>query len=178
MKQRIMAKTMANRPSALINRITGLIGRASAWLVVALVVLTLFDVMMRYIFQAGSVALQELEWHLFGLIILLGASFTLQEGNHVRVDLIYSSSRLSDRTRRLIDLTGTLLFLLPFSALIIWTSIPFAHDAFVHQEMSPDPGGLGHRWLLKSAIPIGFALLALQGIAQALTAVSELFDDD
>jgi TRAP-type mannitol/chloroaromatic compound transport system permease small subunit len=178
MEQPAMLRVMARGASTRINWVTGLIGRLSAWLVVALVFLTLYDVMMRYLFQTGSVALQELEWHLFGLIILLGACFTLQEGNHVRVDLIYSSARLSDQSRRLIDITGTLLFLLPFSALIIWTSIPFAHDAFIHHEMSPDPGGLGYRWILKAAIPLGFALLALQGTAQALTAFCELFDDE
>ena len=133
-----------------------------------MVALTIYDVAMRYLFRDGSVALQELEWHLFALVILFGAAYTLKHGDHVRVDLIYSSPRLSERQRQVIDVLGNLLFLLPFSAMIIWTSIPFAYDAFIHQEISPDPGGLSHRWIIKAAIPSGFALLALQGVADTI----------
>jgi TRAP-type mannitol/chloroaromatic compound transport system permease small subunit len=136
--------------------------------------LTVYDVTMRYLFRNGSVAIQELEWHLFTLIILLGAAYTLKHDDHVRVDLIYSSKRLSDRHRAFIDIFGTLCFLLPFATMIIWTSIPFAYEAFIHAEISPDPGGLGHRWILKAAIPIGFLLLALQGLANSVTGLLEL----
>lgn len=170
----VVARSLSNN----INKVTTVIGQTSAWFVVGLIALTLFDVMMRYIFHAGSVALQELEWHLFGLIILMGASFTLQQGNHVRVDLIYSSAWMSERSRRWVDIAGTVFFLLPFCALIIWTSVPFAYDAYMHQEISPDPGGLGHRWILKATIPLGFALLALQGIAETLANLYALSDDD
>ena len=88
--------------------------------------LTLYDVTMRYLFRDGSVALQELEWHLFALVILFGAAYTLKHDEHVRVDLIYSSQRLSDRHRAFVDIFGNLFFLLPFAAMIVWTSIPFA----------------------------------------------------
>ena len=131
--------------------------------------LTLYDVTMRYLFRDGSVALQELEWHLFALVILFGAAYTLKHDEHVRVDLIYSSQRLSDRHRAFVDIFGNLFFLLPFAAMIIWTSIPFAYEAFIHAEISPDPGGLTHRWILKAAIPVGFILLALQGLANSIT---------
>jgi TRAP-type mannitol/chloroaromatic compound transport system permease small subunit len=131
--------------------------------------LTLYDVTMRYLFRNGSVALQELEWHLFALVFLFGAAYTLKHDEHVRVDLIYSSQRLSDRHRAFIDIFGNLFFLLPFAAMIIWTSIPFAYEAFIHAEISPDPGGLTHRWILKAAIPVGFILLALQGLANSIT---------
>ena len=131
--------------------------------------LTLYDVTMRYLFRNGSVALQELEWHLFALVILFGAAYTLKHDEHVRVDLIYSSQRLSDRHRALIDIFGNLFFLLPFAAMIVWTSIPFAYEAFIYAEISPDPGGLTHRWILKAAIPVGFILLALQGLTDTIT---------
>ena len=130
--------------------------------------LTLYDVTMRYLFRDGSVALQELEWHLFALVILFGAAYTLKHDEHVRVDLIYSSQRLSDRHRAFVDIFGNLFFLLPFAAMIVWTSIPFAYEAFIYAEISPDPGGLTHRWILKAAIPVGFILLALQGLTDTI----------
>jgi len=139
--------------------------------------LTLYDVAMRYLFRDGSVALQELEWHLFALLILFGAAFTLKHGEHVRVDLLYSSPRLSDRHRQIIDLFGNLFFLLPFATMVVWTSIPFAYEAYIHHEISPDPGGLSDRWLPKAAIPIGFALLALQGLADSARGLLNLCRD-
>lgn len=142
-------------------------GRLVAWLVLALVLVVVYDVVMRYLFAAGSVALQELEWHLFSIIFLLGAAYTLKQDGHVRVDVLYHSQRLGDRHRAWINLLGSLLLLAPFCLVVILASWPFVHDAFVHGEGSPDPGGLPHRWLLKAAIPLGFALLLLQGLAEA-----------
>jgi TRAP-type mannitol/chloroaromatic compound transport system permease small subunit len=146
------------------------VGRAVAWLVVVLVLITVYDVVMRYAFQQGSVAIQELEWHVFAAIFLLGGAYTLRHDGHVRVDIFYRSHKLSERTRAAIDLAGTVFFLLPFSALMVWSSLAFVGAAFTHNEMSPDPGGLSYRWLAKALIPVGFALIFLQGIAQILRA--------
>ena len=157
-----------------IERFNAALGRVSAWLVVGLVGLTLYDVTMRYLFRSGSIAAQELEWHLFGIIILLGAAWTLQRDEHVRVDLFYASARLSDRHRAIINIAGNLLFLLPFAVLIIWSSVPFVHDAFVRGEISPDPGGLTHRWLLKAVIPLGFGMLAAQAIVNTIRSARSL----
>lgn len=140
-------------------------GRCVAWLVLAMVAVVAYDVAMRYLFQSGSVALQELEWHLFALVFLLGGAYTLKHDEHVRVDVIYHGRRMTPRRRALIDLAGTLLFLFPFCALVIAGSLPFVENAYRLGEGSPDPGGLPHRFLLKAAIPLGFALLALQGVA-------------
>lgn len=142
------------------------IGRAVSWLIAALVLLVCYDVAMRYLFRSGSVALQELEWHLFALVFLLAAAYTLKADEHVRVDIVYQ--KLHPRTRAWIDVVGAALFLLPFAALIIYSSWPFVADAFVYNESSSDPGGLPHRFILKAAIPLGFALLALQGISSIL----------
>ncbi|MFT4560377.1 MAG: TRAP-type mannitol/chloroaromatic compound transport system permease small subunit [Gammaproteobacteria bacterium] len=168
---------MLNDIDRSVSRLNESLGRLTAWLLVAMVGLTLYDVAMRYLFNSGSIAVQELEWHLFGIIILFGASYTLKHDDHVRVDLVYSSAKLTHRHRAIIDVVGTFIFLLPFSALIIWASIPFAYDAYLHAEMSPDPGGLRHRWLLKAAIPLGFALLALQAVANAFRALNSLSRD-
>ncbi len=143
-------------------------GRFAALLVVAMVLLVCYDVAMRYLFQAGSVALQELEWHLFGLIFLLGGAYTLKHDEHVRVDVFYQSAWMTDRRRAWVNLFGALFFLIPFCLLIIYSAWPFVMNAYRYGEGSPDPGGLPHRWLLKGAIIVGFALLALQGLAMAI----------
>lgn len=149
-------------------------GRAISWLVLAMVLIIAFDVAMRYLFQAGSVGLQELQWHLFALIFLLGAAYTFKHDGHVRVDIFYRSRHLSDRGRAWVDLLGGLFFLLPFCLLIIISSAPFVDAAFAIGEGSPDPGGLPYRFLLKAAIPLGFGLLLLQGIAHMLRSLALL----
>jgi len=159
-----MIKTIINA----IDSLNEHIGRAASWLVLAMVLLICYDVAMRYFFQQGSVALQELEWHLFALIFLLGAAYTLKHNNHVRVDILYQSHYLSDKHRALINILGTLFFLLPFCILILFTAWPFVENAYYYQEGSPDPGGLPYRYLLKGSLLISFGLLILQGIAELL----------
>ena len=151
--------------AALIDRVSEWVGRLSAWLVVLMVALVCYDVAMRYLFQSGSIALQELEWHLFALIFLLGGAYTLKYDEHVRVDIFYQARWMSDRRRALVDLFGCLLMLLPFCGLMIYSSIPFVMQSYGWGETSPDPGGLPYRWLLKAMIPFGFALLMLQGVS-------------
>ena len=155
----------------LINAIDTLneaIGRAASWLVLAMVLLICYDVGMRYFFHQGSVALQELEWHLFALIFLLGSAFTLKYDNHVRVDILYQSQYLSNEHRALINIFGILFFLLPFCVLILITTWPFVENAYYYLEGSPDPGGLPYRYLLKGSILVAFTLLILQGLAELL----------
>lgn len=149
-------------------------GRLIAWLVLALVLLISYDVAMRYIFQAGSTALQELEWHIFSLIFLLGAAYTLKHDGHVRVDVFYNAKWMSARGRAWIDLLGTLFFLLPFCILVVYSSWPFVLSAYEFSEGSPDPGGLPYRFLLKAAIPLGFFLLTLQGLAIIVSSAQTL----
>lgn len=167
-------KPSARAVADAINTLNEWIGRAVAWLLVLMVATVAFDVAMRYLFQSGSVALQELEWHLFGIIFLGGAAYTLKHGDHVSVDVLYASRHLGDRQRLIIDIAGTVLFLLPFSALVVWSSLPFVADAWQASEHSPDPGGLRWRWLIKAAIPAGFALLMLQGVAGLIERVAAL----
>jgi TRAP-type mannitol/chloroaromatic compound transport system permease small subunit len=144
------------------------IGRAASWLVLAMVLLICYDVTMRYSFNQGSVALQELEWHLFALIFLLGSAYTLKHNNHVRVDILYQSQYLSNKHRALINIFGILLFLIPFCVLILITTWPFVENAYYYLEGSPDPGGLPYRYLLKGSILVAFTLLILQGLAELL----------
>ncbi len=159
-----------------IERFSELCGRGLAWLVLALVLLVAYDVMMRYFFLSGSIAIQELEWHLFSLIFLLGAAYTLKHDGHVRLDLVYRSRFMSDTRRAWVNLVCSLLFLIPFCVLIIISSWPFVSQAFLFAEGSPDPGGLPYRWVLKAAIPLGFFLLIIQGISEALKSLAFILD--
>ena len=118
---------------------------------------------LRYVFSLSFVAVREVEWHLYALIFLLGAAYTLKHDAHVRVDVIFQY--FGPRTRALVNVLGTLLFLLPGCWLLIKTSINFVQYAYMIGEVSPDPGGLPLRWLIKAAIPFGFGLVALQGVA-------------
>ncbi|MFB3101089.1 MAG: TRAP transporter small permease subunit [Gammaproteobacteria bacterium] len=144
---------------------TELTGKLVSWLVLAMVLLVSYDVTMRYFFLSGSVALQEMEWHLFSLIFLVGAAYTLKHDDHVRLDLIYKSKFMNDERRAWVNLLGSLFLLVPFCILIITTTWPFIYQSYIHLEGSPDPGGLPYRWILKASIPLGFALLLLQGVS-------------
>lgn len=140
-------------------------GKTASWLVLGLVLLICYDVAMRYLFQQGSVALQELEWHLFALIFLLGSAYTLKYDEHVRVDIIYQSHFMSDKKRALVNIFGALFLLVPFCILILTSSWPFVENAFNYNEGSPDPGGLPYRFLLKGSLLVAFGLLILQALA-------------
>jgi len=157
-----------------IENFSELTGRLISWLVLFMALIIGYDVTMRYLFQNGSVALQELEWHLFALVFLLGAAYTLKHDDHVRVDIFYRSRFMGARRRAIIDLLGSLLFLMPFCLLVISASMPFVDNSFSMSESSPDPGGLPARWLLKAAIPFGFFLLLIQGVAMAIRSLAVL----
>lgn len=145
-------------------------GRLSAWILLALVGLILYDALMRYLFAEGSIALQELEWHLFDLVMLLSVAYTLKYNRHVRVDIFYHS--FSPEVKRKIDLAGYLLLVLPFAALVTYMALDFVAMSFSQQEGSANPGGLPFRYLIKGVMLLGFALLFLQ----ALYALMALFE--
>lgn len=149
-----------------IERLNTWVGERVMWLTSALVVLIFADVVLRYLFSSTSAWVMELEWHLFALIFLLCAGYTLKHDQHVRVDLFYA--RMSRRGKAWVDLLGTLLFLLPWCAIVIYTSFKYAENSFAFREMSPDPGGLPARYIIKFAITAGFSLLMLQGVALVL----------
>ena len=169
-----MHNSLLNKTIRIIDAVSEWTGRAIAWLVLVMVLIIVYDISMRYLFQIGSVALQELEWHLFSLVFLFGAAYTLKHDGHVRVDIFYQSRWMNDRRRAYVDLFGTLFLLMPFCVLIIVSSVTFVGNAFAIGEGSPDPGGLPYRFLLKAAIPVGFGLIMLQGVAQMMRAIVTL----
>jgi TRAP-type mannitol/chloroaromatic compound transport system permease small subunit len=149
-----------------IDAVNNWIGRASSWLAFLLVVVTTYDVASRYLFKQSFVFVQELEWHLFAVMFLVAAGYTHLKGDHVRVDIIYA--RMSPRARAWMDLVLGVLFLFPTCFLLIWTSIPFVAASGRVLEGSPDPGGIPGRFLLKAVIPLGFTLVALQGVSETI----------
>ncbi len=129
-----------------------------------LVVLVVYDASMRYLFSAGSTALQELEWHLFDVVILLGVVHTFKENSHVRVDIFYE--HYTQKTKLLVDMFALLFFVIPFSILLAVLGFDFAHLSFIQNEMSSDPGGLPYRWIVKSLIVVAFTLLTLESVLE------------
>ncbi len=144
------------------DRLVDRIGRAAAWLTLAIVLLMATNVLLRYAFSIGSVWAQELEWHLLAPLVLAGMSIALQRGEHVRVDVFYA--RYAPRTQAGVDLLSALLAV-AFALLVIRYSLPYVYQSWSIGEISSDPGGLPYRWALKALTPLGFALFALQAAA-------------
>ncbi|MDH5648485.1 MAG: TRAP transporter small permease subunit [Gammaproteobacteria bacterium] len=159
--------------ASFLNQSNEVIGRVLSWLVLALTLMVVYDVSMRYLFREGSVAIQEMEWHIFSLIFLLGAAYTYKNNEHVRVEILYQ--KFSERTQLWVDTLGDVLFLIPISIIVFKASLPFVQTAFEIMERSPDAGGLPYRYLIKAVIPAGFALLALQGVANAIDNLLKLY---
>ena len=154
------------RIANIIDSINEWIGNVVAWVTAGLVAVVFVDVVMRYAFNTSFVFTQELEWHLFGFIFLIGAGYTLSKDGHVRVDIIYQ--RLRPKAKAWINLMGGFLFLFPGCLMVVITGWKFTYNAFVILEGSPDPGGIPFRFIIKGTIPVGFALITLQGISMVI----------
>jgi len=155
-----------------IEKINEQVGRTVSWLTTLLVLLICFDVIRRYLTDNTEAWIMELEWHLFAMIFLFGAGYSLKHDKHVRVDVFYAS--FSKRDKAWVNLFGTLFFLIPWCVLIVIMSWQYAGESWAIGEGSPDPGGLPARYLIKYAIPFGISLLLLQGIAELSKAVLTL----
>lgn len=137
--------------------VSRLLGRILAVVFLLMTFNVFYDVIMRYFFHNSSVGMQEMEWHLFSIVILFGVSVSLLEEGHVRVDFIYD--RYSVRTKAVINIIGTVFFLMPLAALVFFTSFDFVIDSYKIKEISENPGGLPYRYLIKGMIPLAFAML-------------------
>ena len=151
-----------------IDRLNDAIGRAVAWLALVIVLLQFVLVVARYIFGFGSIWLTETVIYGHATLIMLAAAWTLRAGGHVRVDVFYADA--APRTRAWVDLVGALLLLLPFMAVTLWFSVPFAARSWAVLERSQESSGLPFVYLLKTLIPVFAVMMALQGVAQAIRA--------
>ena len=168
------------RLSAAIDRLNDRIGSAIQWLTLVMVVIGAFNALARYTDQYTNLSLSsnvylDLQWYLFSLIFLMGSAYGLNHDYHVRVDVMYA--RLGRRARAWIDLIGSVLFLVPFSAVMLWVSWGPVVRSWAILETSPDPGGLP-RYPIKTVILVSFFLLFLQAISQIVKNAAILAEPD
>lgn len=161
------------RVSEGLDRVIVRIGKIAAWAGLALIAVTIFDVITRRFLVLGSTKLQELEWHLHVILFAFCLGYAYLKDAHVRIDLV--REQLSMRVQWWLEILGCLLFLLPFCGLVVWYGIDFVERSFATNEVSASATGLTHRWIIKSAIPLGFTLLALAAVAILLRKLVELF---
>ncbi len=149
-----------------INGTVDILAKIVGFLLLLMVLNVSYDVMMRYLFHNSSVGMQEMEWHLFAVIFLFGISIALKDEGHVRVDFLYDN--FSQRKKALINIFGTICFLMPLALLISTGSFDYVKDAYITSEISEDPGGLHFRWLIKGMIPLSFGFLLFSAVGYIL----------
>lgn len=147
------------------------VGRLTIWLVLVATLISAGNALARYVLSDSSNAWLEIQWYLFGAIFLLGAGYTLKHNGHVRIDIVYG--RLGPRGQAWIDLFGGLFFLLPLAIVMAWLAWPIFLDSWRTLEHSSDSGGL-LRWPVKLLLPLGFGLLASQGVAEIIKRIGVL----
>ena len=155
-----------------IDRLNAAIGRSVAWLCLLVVLVQFAVVLMRYAFGIGSIWLTETVIYGHATLFMLAAAWTLREGGHVRVDMFYADA--SPRRKALVDLLGALLVLLPFALALLWLATPYVARSWAILERSRETSGIPAVFLLKTLIPLFAAMMALQGVAQAIRAVNVL----
>lgn len=148
------------------NRVSEWLGRIAGGLFLVLLLNVFYDVIMRYVFSNVSIGMQEMEWHLYATIFLIGIPYTLLHEGHVRVDVFHE--KMTPRQQAWVDLVGSIIFLLPFALLVAWYGVGFTYESLELGEGSGDPGGLPFRWIIKGMIPFAFVMIANSGVALAL----------
>jgi TRAP-type mannitol/chloroaromatic compound transport system permease small subunit len=161
------------RVSEGLDRVIIKIGKIAAWAGLALILITIFDVVTRRFLVLGSTKLQEAEWHFHVILFAFCLGYAYLKDAHVRIDLV--REKLAERTQWWLEIAGCLLFLIPYCTLVVYYGIDFVERSYATSEISASATGLTHRWLIKSAIPIGFTILALAAVAVLLRKVVELF---
>ena len=151
------------RLSARLDWNSASVGKAAAWLSIPIIAVVVIDVVTRRFLTLGSVTLQELEWHLHAVLFLFCAAYAYIDDTHVRVDIF--RARLGKVHQAWIELIGAVLFLTPYSIVMVILGWQFVIDSYLLNEVSDAPGGLPYRFVIKSALPIGFMLLTMQGVS-------------
>jgi TRAP-type mannitol/chloroaromatic compound transport system permease small subunit len=159
--------------SRLVDALNERVGRIVLWLVLASVLISAGNAVVRKVFGTSSNAWLEIQWYLYAAVFLMAAGYTLKYNEHVRIDVI--TGRFSQRTRNWIDVFGLTVFLMPWALLMVWLGWPFFMQAYVSGEVSSNFGGL-IRWPVYIFIPLGFGLLGLQGISELIKRVAFLLD--
>ena len=163
--------TLLLKLSQLIDWLNERVGKGAFWLVLIMAVISAGNASYRFVFNDSSNGMLEIQWYLFAAVFLLCSPYTLQKNEHVRIDVL--SGKLSPRGLAVIDIIGTLFFLLPMVVLVLYLSVPLVAESYKINEYSANAGGL-IRWPVKILLPIGFTLLALQGISELIKRVAFL----
>lgn len=157
--------------SSAIDAVNEKFGVIANWMVLFAALISAGNAASRYLFSESSNGWLEIQWYMFGAMVLLGAPYTLKMNEHVRVDLVYGM--VSERTRIWIDIVGGVLFLLPICLILTYFTWPWFVDSWKLNEASSNAGGL-IRWPVKLLLPLGFALMALQGVSEIIKRVAAL----
>ncbi|MCB4359438.1 TRAP transporter small permease subunit [Quatrionicoccus australiensis] len=163
--------TLLLKLSQLIDLLNERVGKAAFWLVLLMTIFSAGNATVRFIFNYSSNGLLEIQWYLFAAVFILCSPYTLQKNEHVRIDVL--AGKLSPKGQAVIDIIGTLFFLLPMVIVVLWLSLPLVAESYKINEMSSNAGGL-IRWPVKALLPIGFTLLALQGISELIKRIAFL----
>ena len=155
----------AEKLAAGIDVFVDLVGRATSWLALGIALVMGANVLLRYAFSYGFIWAQELEWHIFVPICLFGMSYALLHGEHVRVDVVYQY--FTERSKHRVEVITSLISM-AFCVIVIWLSIPYVYQSWSIGEGTANPGGIEYRYVVKSLIPIGFAVLFLQSLSEAI----------
>jgi len=166
-----LGKTLLNISSKLENILVG-VGKLGAWLSLPLIAIIMFDIISRKFFVLGSTKLQEMEWHLHAALFLLALGYAYLKNSHVRIEVIREG--FSTKLKAILEVIGVVLFILPYTGLIIWFGIDFVSRSYGMNEVSSALTGLSHRWVIKSFVPMGMAFLWLAGISVLLRNISYL----
>lgn len=148
-----------------IDAFTDLVGRITSWLALGIALVMGANVLLRYAFSYGFIWAQELEWHIFVPICLFGMSYALLHKEHVRVDVVFQY--FSERNKHLVDVISACISM-AFCIIVIWLSIPYVNQSWSIGEGTANPGGIEYRYIIKSLIPIGFAIMFLQSLSEAI----------
>lgn len=154
-----------------IDWVTEKVGKSTGWLLLAAVLISAGNALIRKAFDVSSNAFLEAQWYLFGAVFMLGAGYVFLHDQHVRIDVV--SSKISRRNQIWIDVVGIVLFLFPLCVFVVWTSLPSLQTAVMTQEVSANPGGL-LRWPVYALVPIGFAFLGVQSMSELIKRVAFL----
>ncbi len=163
--------TLLLKLSKLIDWLNERVGKGAFWLILIMAIISAGNATYRFIFDDSSNGMLEIQWYLFAAVFLLCSPYTLLKNEHVRIDVI--SGKFGPRGLAVIDIVGTLFFLLPMVITVLWLSIPLVAESYRITEYSANAGGL-LRWPVKALLPIGFALLALQGVSELIKRIAYL----